>query len=146
MAALFTAALAHRRLRTQPELFGVSQADIQRLQDNVYRRHGMQQLRVATPLAHAAAQSQLDDLRDEVIYLKVKLRKDGTVGRSEYSTVRTVSKTCGRRARGETNNTASTSTGTALGRSSPGQHQHAVLVDRALRDVDEPDRRARRRG
>src|SRR4029453_18047565 len=33
-------------------------------------------------------QAQLDDLRDEVIYLKVKLRKEGTLQRSEYANVR----------------------------------------------------------
>jgi len=33
-------------------------------------------------------QAQLDDLRDEVIYLKVKLRKEGSLQRSEYAGVR----------------------------------------------------------
>jgi len=47
----------------------------------------------------------------------VKLRKDGTLGRSEYSTVRDRIEDVRSQAHGETNNTASTSTGTALGRS-----------------------------
>jgi hypothetical protein len=33
-------------------------------------------------------QSQVDDLRDEVIYLRVKMRKEGSVSRSEYNDVR----------------------------------------------------------
>jgi len=48
----------------------------------------IQQLRSRDATRASQLQSQLDDLRDEVIYLKVKLRKDGTLGRTEYSTVR----------------------------------------------------------
>src|SRR6185369_5709925 len=33
-------------------------------------------------------QDDLDDVRDEVVYLKVKLRKEGSVSRSEYTEVR----------------------------------------------------------
>ena len=33
-------------------------------------------------------ETELDDLRDEVVYLKVKMRKDGTVSRSEYADLR----------------------------------------------------------
>ena len=33
-------------------------------------------------------QTQLDDLRDEVVYLKVKLRKEGSVNRADYNDVR----------------------------------------------------------
>ena len=33
-------------------------------------------------------QDELDDLRDEVVYLKVKLRKEGTVNRTDYTDVR----------------------------------------------------------
>src|SRR4029453_1619273 len=33
-------------------------------------------------------QTQLDDVRDEVTYLKVKLRKEGSLQRSEYASVR----------------------------------------------------------
>jgi hypothetical protein len=46
-------------------------------------------------------QSELDDLRDEVIYLKVKLRKEG-VARSEYSDLRDRIESLRSRARGET--------------------------------------------
>ena len=33
-------------------------------------------------------QDELDDLRDEVTYLKVKLRKEGNISRSDYTDVR----------------------------------------------------------
>src|SRR5690349_21285527 len=63
----------------------VTSTDIQRLQDQVYD--------VSNDLSRAPGsqdpagqlQSQLDDLRDEVVYLKVKLRKEGSVSRSEYT-------------------------------------------------------------
>jgi hypothetical protein len=67
----------------------VSPADIQRLQDRIYdassevSRVRSQDSDLATRL-----QSDLDELREEVIYLKVKLRKEGSVTRSEYSALR----------------------------------------------------------
>ncbi len=118
VAALFTAALAAPAAAQQQNYSAVSQADIQRLQDNVYQAAmDIQQLRGRDATRATQLQSQLDDLREEVIYLKVKLRKDGTLGRSEYSTVRDRIEDVRSQAHGETNNTASTSSGTALGRS-----------------------------
>ena len=66
-----------------------TQADIQRLQDSVFQAGAdIQQLK-SRDAAHASQlQTQLDDLRDEVIYLKVKLRKEGSLQRSEYASVR----------------------------------------------------------
>jgi gas vesicle protein len=120
VAALFTAALAAPAAGQQQQNYSpVSQADIQRLQDNVYQAAmDIQQLRGRDATRATQLQSQLDDLREEVIYLKVKLRKDGTLGRSEYSTVRDRIEDVRSQAHGEPNNTASTSTGTATGRSS----------------------------
>ncbi len=67
----------------------VTASDIQRLQDRVYDA-GSEIAGVRSRNADQAArlQSDLDDLREEVIYLKVKLRKDGTVSRSEYTDLR----------------------------------------------------------
>jgi uncharacterized protein YceH (UPF0502 family) len=119
VAALFTAALAAPAAAQQQNNSPVSQADIQRLQDNVYQAAmDIQQFRGRDATRATQLQSQLDDLREEVIYLKVKLRKDGTLGRSEYSTVRDRIEDVRSQAHGEPNNTASTSTGTATGRSS----------------------------
>lgn len=62
----------------------VTTSDIQRLQDqvsdagnDVSRMRGSQD-------TSSRIQSEIDDLRDEVVYLKVKLRKEGSVTRSEY--------------------------------------------------------------
>jgi hypothetical protein len=61
----------------------VTSADIQRLQDHVYDASND----VSRMSGDTAAQlrNQLDDLRDEVVYLKVKLRKEGSVSRSEFN-------------------------------------------------------------
>jgi len=64
----------------------VTSSDIQRLQDQVYD--------ASTDIARMRSgdrdrlQSQLDDVRDEVVYLKVKMRKEGSVSRSDYDDVR----------------------------------------------------------
>src|SRR5262245_53479587 len=67
----------------------MTQADVQRLQDNIYlAERDIQQTR-ARDSAHATQlTTELDDLRDEVIYLKVKLRKERTLARSEWADVR----------------------------------------------------------
>ena len=64
----------------------VTTSDIQRLQDQVYD--------ASSDIAQARGgdrdrlQSQLDDVRDEVVYLKVKMRKEGSVSRADYNDVR----------------------------------------------------------
>ena len=89
MAALVTAALAAPAVAQQQNYSAVSPADIQRLQDTVGQAAiDVQQLRSRDASRAGQMQSQLDDLREEVIYLKVKLRKDGTLARSEYASVR----------------------------------------------------------
>ncbi len=64
----------------------VTTTDIQRLQDQVYQASD-DVSRMRSDDA-ARLRSELDDLRDEVIYLKVKMRKDGSISRSEYTDVR----------------------------------------------------------
>jgi hypothetical protein len=67
----------------------VSASDIQRLQDQVYdASNDVARLRSRDSALADRLQSQLDDLRDEVIYLKVKMRKEGSVNPSDYSEVR----------------------------------------------------------
>ena len=66
----------------------VTQSDIQRLQDNVYLAdRDVSQLRTRDASRATQLQTELDDLRDEVIYLKVKLRKEG-LQRTEYAATR----------------------------------------------------------
>jgi hypothetical protein len=83
----------------------VTQADIQRLQDNVYQAGtDVTQARTRDAARANQLQTELDDLRDEVIYLKVKLRKEGSLARSEYADVRDRVESLRTRARGEAAN------------------------------------------
>lgn len=83
LAAIVSAALA------APAVAQVSQADIQRLQDSATQAAAeVQQLRSRDSARASQLQTQLDDVRDEVTYLKVKLRKEGSLQRTEYASVR----------------------------------------------------------
>jgi len=89
LAAIVSAALAAPAVAQQQNYSQVSQADIQRLQDSVTQAASeVQQLRSRDASRATQLQTQLDEVRDEVIYLKVKLRKDGSLQRSEYASVR----------------------------------------------------------
>ena len=84
LAAVLTAGLA-----APAAAQSVTQSDIDRLQDNVYlAERDVTQLRSRDAARSTQLQSEVDDLRDEVIYLKVKLRKERTLARSEYAEVR----------------------------------------------------------
>jgi TolA-binding protein len=88
----------------------VTQADIQRLQDNVYLAdRDLSQARSRDAARATQLQSELDDLRDEVVYLKVKLRKERTLSRSEYADVRDRIEDLRSRARGESASPVSSS-------------------------------------
>lgn len=64
-------------------------ADIQRLQDNVFDASAdLAKLRGRDARLAESLEGELDDLRDEVIYLKVKLRKESQVPRAEYADLR----------------------------------------------------------
>jgi hypothetical protein len=80
----------------------VTSADIQRLQDQVYNASGdVYRMRNTNADSAARMQSDLDDLRDEVVYLKVKLRKDGNVSRYEYTDLQNRIQDLRSRARGD---------------------------------------------
>jgi hypothetical protein len=78
----------------------ITSADIQRLQDQVYDASND----VSRLSGDTAAQlrNQLDDLRDEVVYLKVKLRKEGSVSRSEFNDLQNRIQNVRSRTRAET--------------------------------------------
>jgi hypothetical protein len=81
---------------------GISSSDIQRLQDQVYQAGSdVSRLRSTDRALASRLETELDELRDEVIYLKVKLRKEGTVDRSEYAALRDRLDDVRSRARGE---------------------------------------------
>jgi hypothetical protein len=76
--------------------------DIQRLQDEVYQiATDISRLRTTDAVTAGRLQEQLDELRDEAIYLKVKLRKEGSVSRSEYADLRNRLQDLRSQARGE---------------------------------------------
>ena len=80
---------------------GVSAMDIQRLQDDVVQASGdLSRLRDTDPGLAGRLRSDLDDLSDDVIYLKVKLRREGSVTRSVYTDVQRRLQDLRSRARG----------------------------------------------
>jgi TolA-binding protein len=88
----------------------VTQADIQRLQDNVYLAdRDVSQARSRDAARATQLQAELDDLRDEVVYLKVKLRKERSLSRSEYADVRDRIDDLRSRARGDSPSPVSSS-------------------------------------
>jgi hypothetical protein len=91
----------------------VTSADIQRLQDEVYQAGtDVSRLRTSDSLAARGLQDELDTLREDVIYLKVKLRRENTVSRSEYTDIRNQLESLRSRARGESRSTASSNSAT----------------------------------
>jgi hypothetical protein len=67
----------------------VTQADIQRLEDNAAQaQREIGRMPASDSTRASRLRDELDDLRDEVIYLRVKLRKERTVTRAEYADVR----------------------------------------------------------
>jgi hypothetical protein len=78
----------------------VTNADVQRLQDQLYQASAdVSRMRSTTDSA-AQLQNELDDLRDEVAYLKVKLRREGSVNRGDYDDVQRRIQDVRSRARG----------------------------------------------
>jgi len=97
----------------------VTQADIQRLQDNIYLAdRDLAQARSRDAARATQLQTELDDLRDEVVYLKVKLRKERTLARSEYADVRDRIDDLRSRARGESPSPISSSSSSSAPSSS----------------------------
>ncbi|MDQ3418236.1 MAG: hypothetical protein M3541_05555 [Acidobacteriota bacterium] len=80
----------------------VTSGDIQRLQDEVYQASSdLSRLRSSDTSTASSLQGELDELREEVIYLKVKLRKEGNVPRADYTGLRDRLATLRSRATGD---------------------------------------------
>ena len=95
----------------------VTASDVQRLQDQVYdASNEVSRLRSRDSVLADRLQTQLDDLRDDVVYLRVKLRKEGTVSRRDYNDVRTQVESVRSEARG---NVSGNSSGNASRDSEP---------------------------
>ena len=81
LIALFLSALVVPAAAQTP----VTAADLQRLQENVTEISGsISAVRSRDAQLASSLQKRLDDLSDEIIYLKVKLRKESSVTRGEY--------------------------------------------------------------
>jgi hypothetical protein len=86
----------------------VTQADVQKLQDAVYlAERDVSNLRTRDAAQASSLQAELDDLGDEVIYLRVKLRKERTLAQSEYNDVQNRIEGVRSRARGNVTSSAS---------------------------------------
>ena len=85
LAALVAVALVAPAAAQQ----NVTQSDIQRLQDSVFLAdRDLAQMRGRDATRASQLTDELDELRDEVVYLKVKLRKERSLSRTEYADVR----------------------------------------------------------
>src|SRR4051812_979703 len=97
----------------------VTASDIQRLQDQVYDAgNEVSRLRSRDQSLADRLSTQLDDLRDEVVYLKVKMRKEGSVNRGDYTDVRSRIESVRSEARGETSHQGSSTWGSGSSSSS----------------------------
>lgn len=99
LAALVAVSLAVPAAAQQSS---ITQADIQRLQDNVFlAERDLNQIQNRDSARVSQMRTELDDLRDEVIYLKVKLRKERSLTRAEFADVRDRIEDLRSRARGD---------------------------------------------
>jgi hypothetical protein len=93
---------------SSPTTAAITASDIARLQDSVYlAERDISQLRSRNASMATSLQGELDDLRDEVVYLKVKLRKERSLARGEYTDVRDRIESLRTRARGDAASTSS---------------------------------------
>ena len=118
-AAIMLALASPVAAQTDQRTYGTSRpavnaSDIQRLQDQVYDTgNEISRLRSRDQATADRLETRLDDLRDEVVYLRVKLRKEGNVSRNEYDGVRSQIDSIRSEARGvaqQDNSTWSSST------------------------------------
>jgi hypothetical protein len=113
VTALVLAAPANAQPGARAQQVPVTSTDIQHLQDQVYDAgNEISRLRGRDPRLADQLQPQLDDLRDDVIYLRVKLRREGAVGRAEYNDIRSQIESVRGQARLEPRQGQSTWTGT----------------------------------
>jgi hypothetical protein len=80
----------------------VTSTDVQRLQDTIYdASRDIAQARARDSALGSQLQGELDDARDETVYLKVKLRRNEPISRNEYSDLRDRIENIRSRARGD---------------------------------------------
>src|SRR5262249_36367957 len=98
----------------------VTNADIQRLQDGINdASRDITQLRARDSALATQLSTELDDVRDETAYLKVKLRRNESASRSDYGDLRARIDSIRARARGVSSGASSSSTGSTSSGGSP---------------------------
>jgi len=118
--ALAIPAAAQPRPSSGSAQSSVTPTDIERLSDLAYDvGNELSRLRGRDQVLADRLQPQLDDLHDEVVYLRVKLRKEGFVSRGEYNDVRGRIDALRSQARGEVRQGQSTWTGSGGTGSTP---------------------------
>jgi hypothetical protein len=94
----------------------VTSSEIQRLQDAIYdASRDVAQLRSRDSATASQLQAELDDARDETVYLRVKLRKNEPISRSDYADVRDRIDNIRSRARGDSTGAYTPSSGVGIG-------------------------------
>jgi hypothetical protein len=107
-------------LRLAAAQSSITAADIQRLQDNVFEAsRDIAQAQARDPALASRLQAELDNARDEVVYLRVKLRKNEPIAQSEYTDLRGTIESIRSRARGETPGRYGTSSSSSRTNTSP---------------------------
>jgi hypothetical protein len=87
--ALFALVLLAVPARATPAQTAVTDADVQRLQDSIGDvSRDIAQLRNRDAALARDLQYELDDAREEAVYLKVKVRRNEPIGQTEYADLR----------------------------------------------------------
>ena len=109
----------------------ISNTDIQRLQDSIYEAsRDVNQLRARDSAIASQLEAELDDARDDAVYLKVKLRKNEQISRSDYTEVRDRIDSIRNRARGDVAGNRPAPSGVGIGDDRPSSSPSASGNDR----------------
>jgi hypothetical protein len=102
MSLVLALALSVGLVRPAAAQSTITSADIQRLQDSIYdASRDVTQVRSRDAATASQLEAELDDARDEAVYLKVKLRRNEPISRSEFADVRDRVENIRSRARGD---------------------------------------------
>jgi len=94
----------------------VTTSDIQRLQDQVFdASNEVARMRSRDQAGADRLQTRLDDLRDDVVYFRVKMRREGSVPRNDFEDVRSQLEGVRAEARGVMNNNTGSYSGSGSG-------------------------------
>jgi hypothetical protein len=107
----------------------VTTADLQRLEDNIdAASKDLTQVRSRDASLASQLERELADLRDDTVYLKVKVRRDEPVARSEYSQLRDRIEAVRSRARGDEARPAAQASGSDRSDRSDPSREHEIPI------------------